>query len=106
MRVFLPLVLLACCAWSSVVAQEDTLAPTSAPTATPWGGCVDPLNPGAKVEIGKETTVCLVLGDGTDWSAERSYLRLNFQPKADAYSRFHVPQCKNERTNDSLTHSC
>jgi hypothetical protein len=80
------------------VAQDTTLAPTptSAPTAKPWGGCVDLADPEAKVEIGKETTVCLVLGDGADWSKERSYLRLNFKPKADEYSRFHVPQCKND----------
>ena len=94
MRVFLPLVLLVSCAWNSAVAQ-DTVAPTSAPTAG-WGGCGDPSDPDAKVEIGKATTICLVLGAGTDWSAELSYLRLNFKPKADQYSRFHVPQCKND----------
>jgi hypothetical protein len=86
-----------------VGAQDEaaTPAPQADPTAAPgpeWGGCVDPdpENKDALVTIGKKTTICLVIADGVDWAAadERTYMRLHFQPKADDYSRFHVPLCK------------
>jgi hypothetical protein len=66
-----------------------TLAPENL-----WGGCVDPKNPKKTVTIGDPTTICVTLADGTDWDAKRSYMRLNFRPKADEYSRFHVPKCE------------
>lgn len=61
---------------------------------TGWEGCVDPENRDALVTIGEKTTICLVIADGVDWSFERQYMRLHFQPIADEYSRFHVPNCK------------
>jgi hypothetical protein len=57
----------------------------------PWQGCVDPLLPDAKVEIGKETVICMILGNNFNWQEPLEYLRLNFRPEADSYSRFHVP---------------
>ena len=87
-----------CLLGSNVVADqpppEDTAAPTMAPTATPWGGCVDPNDRNTLVTIGKPTTICLVLTDGPDWNVVKTYMRLNFKPIADEYSRFHVPECK------------
>lgn len=41
--------------------------------------------------IGQPTTICLVLANDGDWSSKTDYMRLNFQPIADEYSRFHVP---------------
>jgi len=84
---------------------DPTMAPgTSPPVATPeatdtdtntntWAGCVDPNNPDGShlVTIGEKTTICLVLANDGDWSTEMDYMRLNFQPIADDYSRFHVP---------------
>jgi hypothetical protein len=68
---------------------DATLAPESL-----WGGCVDPKNPNKAVTIGDPTTICITLADGADWDTKRSYMRLNFRPKADEYSRFHVPKCE------------
>lgn len=75
---------------------QDTAAPTEvpitpAPTSLSWQGCEDPVNGPSLVTIGEKTTICLVISDGPDWSGPRSYMRLNFQPIADTYSRFHVP---------------
>ena len=75
-------------------AQDPTEAPVEQPNEDAWGGCVDPSNRGALVTIGKKTTVCLVIGDGVDWQTQRTYMRLHFQPIADQYSRFLVPNCK------------
>jgi hypothetical protein len=77
-----------------VLAQDaETGSPTGAPTSPEWGGCVDPDDREALVTVGKKTTICLVLGDGIDWAEPRTYMRLHFQPIADDYSRFHVPNC-------------
>jgi len=84
-----------------VVSQDAVDAPappdpsTSPPTASPedaWGGCVDPENGYQLVTIGQKTTICLVLANNGDWSTETDYMRVNFQPIADEYSRFHVPE--------------
>ena len=62
--------------------------------AQDWKGCVDRLNPQALVTIGEKTTICLVLTNAADWTETvTSYTRLSFQPVADEYSRFHVPNC-------------
>jgi hypothetical protein len=80
------------------VASQDAPAPpdpsAGPPTASPentWSGCVDPMNGYQPVTIGQKTTVCLVLANDGDWSTATDYMRLNFQPIADEYSRFHVP---------------
>jgi len=82
------------------VMAEDLPAPPPAPPpggapppAVPtWSGCVDPQLGAQPVTIGKPTTVCLVLANNGDWSTAVDYLRLNFQPTADEYSRFRVPR--------------
>jgi hypothetical protein len=79
-------------------AQNPTRSPTRAPstpepTVVGWGGCVDPDGSNKKVTIGEKTTVCLQLGNGNNWAAGTEYIRLAFQPKADEYTRFFVPQC-------------
>ena len=71
----------------SVNAEDGTT------TTVTWGGCEDPVKGARKVTIGDKTTVCLTISDGTDWSEARQYIRLNFQPVADEYSRFVVPNC-------------
>ena len=78
-------------------AQNGTVStevPSMAPTIMAWGGCVDPNNPGndAHVQIGSKTTICLMVGNDLDWAGTQTdYIRFTFQPKADEYSRFHVP---------------
>jgi hypothetical protein len=75
---------------------DQNLAPMPAPAAAPgsnsWKGCVDPQKGYQPVTIGEPTTICLVLSSSGDWSSGNDYLRLNFQPEADQYSRFHVPE--------------
>jgi hypothetical protein len=89
---------------SPLPATSPTNAPgaaTTAPaTSNVWGGCVDPTNGFRPVTIGEPTTVCLVLSSTPDWATEMSYLRLNFQPIADEYSRFHVPDSYNQLVAD------
>lgn len=72
---------------------------TAAPTEEGWGGCIDPtLSPDDNlVRLGKKTTICLVLSSSAEWNIpppSATTLRLSFQPKADEYSRFHVPECE------------
>ena len=62
------------------------------PSGTSWSGCVSPEGGFQPVTIGKPTTICLVLSNNGDWSSETNYMRLNFSPIADQYSRFHVPE--------------
>ena len=62
-------------------------------TTVSWGGCEDPVKGAQKVTIGDKTTICLTISDGSNWSESRQYIRLNFQPIADEYSRFVVPNC-------------
>ena len=64
----------------------------STETEITWSGCVDPDIGYQPVTIGQATTICLVLANNGDWSTEMDYMRLNFQPIADQYSRFHVPK--------------
>jgi len=77
---------------------DPTMAPGNAPpppSATPGDSptaCVDPVNGFELVTIGQPTTICLVLANDEDWSTQMKYMRLNFSPIADTYSRFHVPQ--------------
>lgn len=75
-------------------APGDAPPPASPATSsgTSWGGCVSPETGFEPVTIGKRTTICLVLSNNGDWSTETDYVRLNFSPIADQYSRFHVPQ--------------
>lgn len=75
-----------------LAAESPGSAPAPARPTNTWGGCVDPIDGYAPVTIGEPTTVCLVLASGANWATEVDYMRLNFQPVADAYSRFHVPE--------------
>ena len=84
--------------------EQPTLAPstldprTVAPTAegTGWTGCVDPFVGPLPVNIGSQTTVCFVLSNAVDWASPLTYMRLHFQPTADTYSRFHIPNSYNQ----------
>lgn len=69
---------------------------TTAPEEEGWPGCVNPAAPDELVRIGKQTTICIVLGSSTVWNVfpATRYLRLSFTPQADQYSRFHVPSCE------------
>jgi hypothetical protein len=58
-----------------------------------WQGCVDPDKPKNKLRVGKRTRVCFTIANTTDWSAGVSYMRASFEPQADVYSRFHIPNC-------------
>lgn len=81
-RGFVWLLLLALC-FTVMEAADET-----------WGGCEDPVNGQKLVTVGKKTTICLSISDGTNWTETRNYMRLNFQPLADEYSRFVVPKCR------------
>jgi len=73
--------------------QPAPLDPTMTPDSSPvWAGCVDPVKGYELVTIGQPTTICLILANNGDWSTEMDYMRINFQPIADDYSRFHVPK--------------
>ena len=78
---------------SQEAATEE--APVSSPqhseSGPVWTGCVYPVKGYEAVTIGQPTTICLVLASNGDWSTDMEYMRLNFQPIADDYSRFHVP---------------
>ena len=76
---------------ASVAVAQDTPGFALGDDEDVWGGCVDYNRPDALVTIGEPSAVCLVIGDGADWSTRRTYMRLHFLPKADEYSRFHVP---------------
>lgn len=87
---------------------QNATAPTAAPvTATQppssagWGGCVDPNKGYLPVTIGEPTTICLNVANGANWSESVTYMRLNFQPIADQYSRFLVPKSFQELTAQS-----
>ena len=95
------LLLVALSQGEEVVPDATTPAPTGSPTITPWQGCIDLNNPNARVTIGEKTTICLIISNGVDWGTDsRTYMRLNFQPDADEYSRFHVPRSYEQLVED------
>jgi hypothetical protein len=62
-----------------------------------WSGCIDPDKSKSQnlVRIQQPSRVCFSIANDTDWnSGFASYLRASFEPKADVYSRFHIPNCK------------
>lgn len=77
--------------WSFVVADEASEDRWGGCQATFTGASVETLE---KIEIGKQTIVCFHIGNSKDWARGVDYIRLSFQPEADQYSRFHVPNCK------------
>mmetsp|Transcript_16193 Transcript_16193/g.44862 ORF Transcript_16193/g.44862 Transcript_16193/m.44862 type:complete len:264 (-) Transcript_16193:665-1456(-) len=90
--------LLACFGTTRAQGQDDIIG---APLGT-WEGCGT-----GGITIGKSTTVCLVISNGPNWQeGQRKYMRLNFNPTADEYTRFHVPQSFQHLavdTNNALT---
>ena len=64
-------------------------AQAPATTASSWGGC----GSDGVVAIGDPTRVCLQIANGTAWNLGVRYIRPSFEPKADEYSRFHIPNC-------------
>lgn len=62
-----------------------------------WSGCVNinlPKDQQNLVAIDQQTIVCLSIGNRINWSTGAQYVRVNFSPTADEYSRFHIPNCK------------
>ena len=59
--------------------------------AQSWGGCDG--SDSSVVAIGDPTRVCLQIANGTAWNQGVGYIRPSFEPKADQYSRFHIPNC-------------
>mmetsp|Transcript_21000 Transcript_21000/g.37925 ORF Transcript_21000/g.37925 Transcript_21000/m.37925 type:complete len:366 (-) Transcript_21000:318-1415(-) len=111
-----------------ITTSDPTLAPTRAPsnngngndpngstgvysqTTPKWDGCNDPNTPGAPhvVKRGDPTTVCLTLGPNGNWGRETpliKYFRLNFQPEADEYSRFQIPNSYTELVVEDILSS-
>jgi hypothetical protein len=78
------------------------LVSTNAQNNSSWSGCV---GGNSVVQIGKTTRVCLQIGNTTDWTAGVGFVRASFEPEADQYSRFHIPECTYEetaRTKDAI----
>jgi len=85
---FCSILLLQIASTSTTWAQDTTLATEG----TQWGGCIDTLGgPAGFAQISLRQTICLVFGDGGDWSSGVRYLRTSFQPTVDEYTRFHIP---------------
>lgn len=92
-----------------LVLVSSIMMVTSQNQGAGWTGCVNPnLNKNQNlIRIGQPTRVCLSVANDTDWnSGFASYVRASFEPKADVYSRFHIPnsyrdlvQSKNSTTN-------
>jgi hypothetical protein len=63
--------------------------------STGWSGCVNPNEPDKPevLQIGKAHTICITLGQGGNWATGVTYGRYTWRPKADEYSRFHIPNC-------------
>ena len=62
-----------------------------AQTSGTWSGCI---GEEALVSIGNPTRVCLQVGNSVDWGTDEiRYTRASFEPPADEYSRFHIPNC-------------
>lgn len=64
-----------------------------APQQVEWEGCFNRELPN-KVRIGDLTRVCLQVANGVNWAAGVNYVRASFEPVADDYSYYHVPNCK------------
>lgn len=81
-----------------IVPPPPTMAPiTPMPTDLGWRGCESMETPAGEtvpVEIGKGTLVCFHVGgsETRSWSDGVDYLRYVFQPKADEFSRYHIPK--------------
>lgn len=91
---------------AGTAATNVPVTATGAPTEAGWGGCVDPNNPSAKLELGKLTTICITLSSSSEWNIpppSARTLRLSFQPEADEYSRFHVPSSYKDLIQDRAT---
>src|SRR6056300_306267 len=58
--------------------------------------CIDPQNPSltSRVEIGKNTTVCLYAGPSGDWNSNIKYKRFSVNLIGDQFSNYHVPGCE------------
>mmetsp|Transcript_41205 Transcript_41205/g.118519 ORF Transcript_41205/g.118519 Transcript_41205/m.118519 type:complete len:262 (-) Transcript_41205:68-853(-) len=89
------------CLWMPVAAQDGGGDDVATEPPIEWGGCEDPVNGKKFVTIGEKTTICLNIADGADWSEQRTYMRVHFQPIADEYSRFLVPNSFQELIEDT-----
>jgi len=84
-------------------AGTTTTPPTALSTFEGWQGCNDPVTGYQLVTIGQPTTICVVLANSPNWTEKMQYMRLNFQPIADEYSRFHVPQSYQQLVSETET---
>ena len=72
------------------------IATTTLAQNDPWPGCVttsESLSGDARIQIDEPTKVCWNIGNSNDWGEGVQYLRTSFEPKADEYSKLHIPQC-------------
>jgi len=49
---------------------------------------------GRDIVIGESSTICFHIANKNNWADGINYVRLSFAPKADEYSRLHIPNCK------------
>ena len=73
--------------------RADDTTPVAA-VDSGWPGCYGTGGNAEKIKIGAPMFLCLHIGSGLDWSEGIKYIRLSFSPKADEYSRLHIPNCK------------
>lgn len=64
-----------------------------------WTGCGPFENEDERLSVGESTVVCMHVANDLNWVNNVNYLRLSFQPRADEYSRFHVPNSYNDLLN-------
>jgi hypothetical protein len=69
--------------------------PTTTATTTAWSGCINPKLTTKQnwIRAQQPTRVFLSIANTTNWSAGAAYTRASFEPLADVYSRFHIPNC-------------
>jgi hypothetical protein len=73
-----------------IEAQQPTTT-----TTTAWSGCINPKLTTKQnwIRSQQPTRVCISIANTTNWSAGAAYTRASFEPLADVYSRFHIPNC-------------
>ena len=89
---------------TSLVRADDPGSTTLAPTLAPqekddtWAGCWGAGGSSNRIKIGSPMFLCLHVGNNRNWTDSAQFIRLSFSPKADEYSRLHVPNCKYKHT--------
>lgn len=78
--------------WFLLFAAVGQLVTSQEQQTSQWSGCVrSGFGSEDKIRIGEPTRVCLQIGNSVSWVDGVDYVRASFEPQADEYSRFHIP---------------